>query len=307
VRRGRALLRRSWDAHGRRVDAARPEFAYPLEVVAFDADAYARLLPAGIRRPFARLGAGRALISRSSARVRRLGRGGVLELRGGRRLRVEGVVPDGVVRGAEVAVSVDEGRRLGVTNPRYALLAYRGDPARALRAVRRTRNAAGRSRVRDVGPAPWAVGGRVLPPALIKARFGEFAIAVSGTPSLSIDPAWVRRFVSTASVPILGRVTCHRKMIPALRRALGEIERRGLRRIVDANDYAGCFAPGTIAGGGISHHTWGLAVDLNAGANPYGEPSRQDPRLVRAMRRHGFAWGGSWPTPDAMHFEYRGR
>jgi transposase len=36
--------------------------------------------------------------------------------------------------------------------------------------------------------------------------------------------------------------------------------------------------------------------------------SNQDSRLVRAMERHGFYWGGDFPTvPDPMHFEFRGR
>ena len=306
VRRGRALLRRSRDARGRTVDVARPGFGYPIEVNAFDPHAYARLMPSNWRTPFARLGPGSALLSRTSARVRKLGRGGLLELRGGQRLRVAGVVPDGLVRGAELVVSTVDGRRVGVTNPRHALLAYRGDAIPATRAVRARRDAAGRGRVRDIGRAPWAVGGRVLPPVYLKARFGEFSIAEPGGPTLAIDPAWVRRWITTASVPVLGRVTCHRRMVSALRRALGELERRGLARLVDPRDYAGCYAPGTIGGGGISQHTWGVAIDLNARANPYGERSRQDPRLVRVMTRHGFAWGGRWPTPDAMHFEYRG-
>jgi hypothetical protein len=124
---------------------------------------------------------------------------------------------------------------------------------------------------------------------------------------VAIDEAWRRRWIATAAMPILGRVTCHRRMLAPLRRALAELERRGLARLVDAGDYAGCFAPGTIGtSGGISLHTWGVAIDLNARANPYGARSRQDPRLVRALARHGFAWGGRWPTPDAMHFEYRG-
>ena len=96
-------------------------------------------------------------------------------------------------------------------------------------------------------------------------------------------------------------------MIPALRQALEELERRGLQRLVDRGDYAGCFAAKDIpTTGGVSRHAWGLAIDLNAAANPYGQPSAQDPRLVRVMERHGFAWGGRWPTPDAMHFEYVG-
>ena len=49
------------------------------------------------------------------------------------------------------------------------------------------------------------------------------------------------------------------------------------------------------------------AVDLNASRNPFRGRSHQDRRLVRIMEKHGFTWGGRWPTrPDPMHFEYRG-
>ena len=48
----------------------------------------------------------------------------------------------------------------------------------------------------------------------------------------------------------------------------------------------------------------GLAIDINAAANPRLGDSRQDRRLVRAMEDAGFTWGGRWPTvPDPMHFE----
>ncbi|MDP9406229.1 MAG: M15 family metallopeptidase, partial [Actinomycetota bacterium] len=50
----------------------------------------------------------------------------------------------------------------------------------------------------------------------------------------------------------------------------------------------------------------GIAVDLNAARNPFGARSVQDPRLVAVMARHGFGFGGRWPVPDPMHFEYRG-
>jgi D-alanyl-D-alanine carboxypeptidase len=102
-------------------------------------------------------------------------------------------------------------------------------------------------------------------------------------------------------------VTCHRAMLPALADALAEVERRGLSDLVDPSDFQGCFNPVLLDGPAtLSRHAWGLAVDLNASDNPYGGPSRQDPRLVEIMEAHGFVFGGRWPTPDPMHFEYRG-
>src|SRR4029079_17466737 len=96
------------------------------------------------------------------------------------------------------------------------------------------------------------------------------------------------------------------RMIPALRRAMAELERRGLAHLVDPGDYAGCYAPRRIpTSRTLSLHAWGLAVDLNASRNPQGSPPHQDLRLVHVMERHGFSWGGRWPTvPDGMHFEF---
>src|SRR6266511_2017636 len=56
---------------------------------------------------------------------------------------------------------------------------------------------------------------------------------------ITIDPAWVNRHIVTAAVPILGRVTCNRAIIPQLRGALAEVVRRGLAHLVNPADYAG--------------------------------------------------------------------
>lgn len=60
-----------------------------------------------------------------------------------------------------------------------------------------------------------------------------------------------------------------------------------------------------------SLHSYGIAIDLNPSKNPYGKPLRTDlPQSFRerigsiqANGKRCFEWGGSWTTPDAMHFE----
>jgi hypothetical protein len=143
----------------------------------------------------------------------------------------------------------------------------------------------------------------------LKELFGEFAAAVNPDGSLRVDPAWVAANITTATVPRLGRVRCHRRLMPQLQGAFDEIARRGLDRFVDPGQYAGCFVPKFLsedAGEGISHHTWGVAFDINASANPVGREPRMDPRLVAVFERWGFTWGGRWLVPDGMHFEFRG-
>jgi hypothetical protein len=287
------------------VDRPRPGFVIPLELAAVEPRSYAPLLPVSARKAVRALGRGEALLGATSARVRRVRPGDRLELTGGRSLRVAGVVDDETVRRAELIVNAQEGTRLGA-RPSWALVPYSGEPGRLARELNEVGGP--ELRVRDLGRAPWPSFLAILPQATLKERFGEFAVRASGDKrSIVVDPAWVRRNIVSSRVPILGSVSCHRAMIGPLRRALGELRRRGLARVVDPDDYAGCYAAKDIpTTGGVSRHAWGLAIDLNAAANPYGEPPRQDRRLVEVMERNGFAWGGHWPTPDAMHFEYVG-
>jgi hypothetical protein len=303
VRRAQAMLRRTTTRSGAR-SSVRAGYAVALDTFVVPR-AYAAVLPASERPALRRLRPGAVLLSRTSARVRRAGVGSTLTLVGGRRLRVVGVLDDALVRAAELVVGTADGRRLGAGSP--SLIAAIGSDT-AVRRVRRAFRGA-RTRVTDAGPAPWAPSGRIVPSVLLKQRFGEFALRLPvGRDWVAPDPAWRRRNIVTRRVPVLGPVTCHRRMIPVLRRALATLRRRGLARLVDPGDYAGCYAPRRIpASGSLSLHAFGLAVDLNASRNPQGSPPRQDRRLVRVMERAGLWWGGRWPTvPDGMHFEFHG-
>lgn len=56
----------------------------------------------------------------------------------------------------------------------------------------------------------------------------------------------------------------------------------------------------------VSVHAWGLAVDINKDQNPQRSPIVTDmpPLFVDAFVREGFTWGGKFPTPDPMHFQW---
>jgi len=102
-------------------------------------------------------------------------------------------------------------------------------------------------------------------------------------------------------------VVCHRALIPQLRAAMMELTERGLAYTINPGEFAGCFAGRFVFGGlvhRISHHSWGVALDINASENPSGIRPNLDRRLVNVMRDHGFTWGGDWLVPDGMHFEW---
>jgi hypothetical protein len=220
-------------------------------------------------------------------------------LHDGRRLRVVAVVEDEALRNAEIALAYRDRR---VKPLRSTVMVLLREPISPRELIRRTERGAAARIVDGAGPVGPAR------PAQLKVMFGEPAVGLPyGDDWVRLDPGFLRRYIVARRVPILGTVTCHREMIPPLRAALGELARRGLSRLVNPGDYAGCHAPRRIQPRGqLSLHAWGVAIDLNAAANPFMGRSRQDRRLVRTMQRHGFTWGGDWPTrPDPMHFELR--
>jgi hypothetical protein len=299
IGRGAVLLRESREGH-RVVQRVRSGYAIPLDTLAVRPAGYAATLPEDRRAAIAELRPGTAILSETSALLRKLGAGGVLRLDRGR-LRVIGVVPDDVLRDAEIALAWRDRRLRPLRSTVIVSLREPVSPRELIRSAERGAAARIVGGAGPVGPAR---------PAELKVRYGEPAVGLPyGDDWIRLDPAFLRRYIVTRRVPILGAVTCHRAMIGPLRAALGELARRGLSRLVNPGDYAGCHAPRRIQPRGqLSLHAWGVAIDLNASANPFMGRSRQDPRLVWTMQRHGFTWGGEWPTrPDPMHFELRGR
>lgn len=294
----------SWDGEGTRVDEPPPGMTIPLDALAVDPARHAGVLDSAGAAAVAALAPGEALLGESSARLRGLQQGAQLEFDSGRRVTVAGVVPDDVVASAEVMMvaPTDE-----VPTERFVRLVHTG-PREEVEAAIRT--AGGDAPVNVRGPGEQRVlrhGGSLLPQVTIKERFGEFAYRPAPGRLIDQADAWVDRHIQVTTVPILGEVACNREIIPPLRDAMAELADAGLAHLVDRSDYAGCYGPRVISPGqGLSRHAWGIAVDLNATTNAYGAPPTLDARVVEAMQRQGFSWGGTWRIPDGMHFEYTG-
>jgi hypothetical protein len=302
VRRGQALLRRTAD--GAAVSTVRAGYAIPVDTLVASPRAYASTLPSDVSGSVAHLGPREAVLSRTGARLRRAGRGAKLTLAGGTRLRVRAVVDDAHLNGAEMLVA----RSAPGVETRAAHMLVRLARPEAERSLKRVFRG---ERVRIVGRGGQlgTTRGRIVRPAELKERFGEVAVRLPyGGDWVRLDPAWVRRNIVAATVPILGTVSCNRRIVPDLRAAMRDVQRRHLDRVVDRGDYGGCYAPRRIpTSGSLSLHALGLAIDLNASTNGQYREGDQDPRLVRIMERHGFTWGGRWPTaPDPMHSEWQG-
>ena len=94
---------------------------------------------------------------------------------------------------------------------------------------------------------------------------GSFSYKANSDGTVDPDPAWVSRNIRTMEMPIIGKVTGHRVMLPQLLGALKEVVARGLSKTI--HTYDGCYVPRFIAhdpSKGLSFHTFGTAIDLNA-------------------------------------------
>lgn len=309
VRSGTAWLQSSTAKDGASVPA--PEgFRIPVEVAAVDPHVYIDFVPPDRRASVGRLADGGVILGTSSAAVRRLVPGGRLRFDSvGKDLVVVDVLPDELIGAHEALVSTQTGTDLRITRARYTLVALADDGS--LRAVERElHRIAPRDvplRLRAPGETPaFRHGDAVLPPVRLKELFGEFAAEPAGG-NLRVDPRWTKANIVTERIPVLGSVECHVRILPQLRAAFEEVARRGLDDLVDASDFGGCFFPRFLnqdPGAGLSHHSLGVAFDINVSANPFGAEPRMDRRLVEILERWGFTWGGRWLVPDSMHFEF---
>ena len=149
----------------------------------------------------------------------------------------------------------------------------------------------------------------ILPSGLSTHDYSRLASAKgwgAGWPSCSGMAGRLEQIVGPVSgVAIQGGV---RSEIQPLVRALVSItEQRGYLLRPGWNWGAGCRA---IAGTSTpSNHSWGLAVDLNAPANPYTSSGQHDiPDWVYELwAKYGFGLGADYlGKQDWMHFEFMG-
>jgi hypothetical protein len=311
-------LVRSTTESGEVADHPHAPFMVPIDAAAVDPRTFADFLPPADGDVTVALARGEGVLGSTSAELRGLGPGAVLTFDTGAEVRIAAVLPDELVGAAELMVSRRTGRRIGVHVERYLLL--QPSTPRLPTSAKLTQllrpllpstldGFYHRVQVRAPGETPYLrQGDAVLPPVLLKALFGEFtARPQPGNPGyLQVDPAWVREHIVTTTVPVLGRITCNRGLIPQLRGAMRELRDGGESRLIDT--YNGCYVPKFVnrdPTASVSHHTWGVAFDCNIDGNAFGSPPHQDPELVELMQRWGFMWGGDFVVPDGNHFEYR--
>jgi len=153
-----------------------------------------------------------------------------------------------------------------------------------------------------------------LSTARLKSMVGEPWYQVVADDAIQMHPAWTAaylpsgRILLSSAIPI--RARCHNAVSGALGAALDEVAAAGLGGAIDvtnANTYGGCFnARYNRISGFLSRHAYAVALDMNTTSNCQGCTPHMNCDVVRIFRKHGFAWGGNFRTPDGMHFEWVG-
>lgn len=281
------------------------ETIVPLDAVAIDPTTYRAFFD---RSWLDDLTAGTVVLSRTSAELRQSKPGDTLRLAGVDYV-VGAIVDDSEAGYAEVVFHRADPNQ-PVTTTRYALVLTVSERPAFEAELEATYPGPTPVTVRTSDQTRWMRhGDAVLPQIYIKEALGEFFYRNRRGADFDQEPAFTSGRIATVELPLVGAVKCHEVVIEMLAGALDQIVAEGLADTIDPAGFAGCWYPRlirTVSGSpaGVSRHSWGAAVDLNAPANPLGGESAQHPRLVEIMRRWGFNWGGDWLVPDPMHFEY---
>lgn len=207
------------------------------------------------------------------------------------------------VPGTDLIVDDETGRLLGLPRATGMLLtAGEGKDTVALAAE--VEKIAGKGAEVDLLTAPAQNPVAFLTGSKAAKAFGAFSYRYYPDGTIQPDARWVRENIRTATLPIMGRVTCHKLMIPQLRGALQDVVDAGLASTLST--YDGCYVPRFIERNpenSISLHTWGIAIDMDASKNYRGIQGTMHPEVVNIFKRWGFRWGGDWTYTDPMHFE----
>jgi hypothetical protein len=207
------------------------------------------------------------------------------------------------IPGTDLIVDDETGRALGLPAA-TGLLLISGPHEDPVALAAKVRAITGKGGTVDLLTPPAANPVAFLTGSRAAKAFGAFSYRYFPDGTIQPDARWVSDNIVTATVPILGRVTCHRLMIPQLRGALADVQAAGLASSL--HTYDGCYVPRFIERNpshAISLHTWGIAIDLDASTNYRGIRGTMDQRVVDIFKRWGFRWGGDWSYTDPMHFE----
>jgi len=310
-----AWMTASLDENGDGVDQPEPPFMIPMDVTGVD-PTFAAFLPEPERQLVQNLRPGQGILSESEANLRGLTTGSTLLFRGGQKVDVVGTLPDALMGAYELLVPRESGQKLGVTTERYVLFHVKpnasvtaDDLIPALRDLLPVATPFPAVEVRAPGDTTYLrANDRVMPPLLLKETFGEFkAHPDTANPGhIVIDERWVQDHIQSATLPVVGSVTCNAETLPLLKRAIHAIVADGTSSSI--TDVGPCFDPVSTRddpSGPLTPADWGVSIQLDPSSNPPGGQPTMPKAIAQQMYKVGFGWAGNDAFPQGALFRYR--
>lgn len=152
----------------------------------------------------------------------------------------------------------------------------------------------------------------------VQGAFGQFHYRDAAGGRIEIDPRWIAENIVTIVLPGINRqVEVHKdaanRFITAfnyIKNGTAIINGREVSLLSLVKTMDGTFVTRHVnwnPSGGLSNHSWGIAIDINADDHfGYVDPAtdRNDPNLIlweKAFKPAGFSWGNRYS--DSMHYE----
>jgi hypothetical protein len=322
VRRGNSIVQQS----------SGPGWAFPMAITALPIEAIGAVMGRRISGPISE---GRIVMGATSAAVRGALAGDTIDLMAAngsiRTFTIGLIAPDDEVGGTEILLSIPQADLLGATIPTRVLI-YGPRSRAGIETALQTSGLYSNSkvRIRKTWDPKDPDGTRSM--AVTKSLLGEFQMDYANLTTLgwtAVDAAWKTAFLPAVArmYPTGIRSRCNNTIHADLTAALAEVQASfpslvytgsdallsttGLN-VANANQYGGCsigqarLARITQSLGSVSRHSWGQPLDVSTTANCQGCVPKMDCRIVQIFRKHNFAWGGNFLTPDGMHFEWVG-
>lgn len=118
-------------------------------------------------------------------------------------------------------------------------------------------------------------------------------------------PSWFEsQVVNSATGKGTRKIYMNRDMKEPFLQALNNLLFAGV--YYEPTTFDGCFVIRSVRGmpGSPSLHSWGIALDFNAGEMPLGSESTWSPEFVKCFTDVGFAFGGNFRRKDPQHFSW---
>lgn len=129
---------------------------------------------------------------------------------------------------------------------------------------------------------------------------------------VGIKPAYAMVLAWDTTRPVT-RIRCHRLVAGSLSKILQEVGELGTDFIKkhELDHFGGAYNFRAKRGSpSLSVHSYGAAIDLSPARNAW--KKKWDPKtmmpleVVEIFEAHGWVFGGTWSTADAMHFQATG-